>query len=339
MVQLTGFQQPDFNEHRPSRKSWMFVILLLAVLMIVGFSVGSSSNEINVSGATAPFWQRVASIFTFEEEEKDPDYLMPAEEVNRLDILVLGVRGENDPDAADGGALLTDTIMLFSFDKTTKNASLVSIPRDFYVKIKKNKADKINTAYENIGLNSMKELVSKITGVYVDKAVVLDFSSFEKIINSVDGIDITLSKPFEEPEQWGYGFSLPAGKNHLDGKNALYYARSRFSSNDFDRSRRQQEVVLALKKKLSEHNWWTDPIKTIGILTTLGSGIKTDFNILNAKALIDLAGDINSADKLKRYVISIENLVYESRANGAYILLPVGDNLTQIKQLFQDILN
>ena len=93
----------------------------------------------------------------------------------------------------------------------------------------------------------MKELVSKITGVYIDKAVILDFFSFEKIIDQVGGIDIVLENPFEEKQQWGYEFSLPAGPNHLDGKNALYYARSRFSSSDFDRSRRQQEVMFALK--------------------------------------------------------------------------------------------
>ena len=67
--------------------------------------------------------------------------------------------------------------MVLSYDKITKKASLISIPRDLYVKTDKNKKDKINTAYENGGLNHMKELVSKITGVYIDKAVILDFFS------------------------------------------------------------------------------------------------------------------------------------------------------------------
>ena len=124
----------------------------------------------------------------------------------------------------------------------------------------------------------------------------------------------------------------------MDGQNALYYARSRFSSNDFDRSRRQQEVIFALKDKLARHNWWTDPLKTLDIITAIKSNIQTDINIWNAKEIIDLANEINSADKMSKYVISTENLVYESRANEAYILLPVGDNLTGIKQLFQDII-
>jgi len=342
MVQLNEYQQSDFNE--PKSKRWMFLILLLAILMIMGFTVGSSSKDIEITGTSTPFWQKVANILTFTEKD-DPDYIMPEKEENRLDILILGIRGENDPDAADGGPLLTDSIMLFSFDKMTKNASIVSLPRDLYLKIDKNKREKINTAYEygyynkGGGIVYAKEIFSKITGVYIDKAVVLDFSSFEKIIDEVEGIDIILAKPFEEKQQWGYEFYLPAGLNHLDGKNALYYARSRFSSNDFDRSRRQQEVIFALKDKLTKLNWLADPIKTLGIITTINSNIKTDFNIWNAKELLDLADEINSAEKVKKYVISIQNLVYESHINNAYVLLPTGDNLTQIKQLFQDIIN
>ena len=353
MVQLTGFEQPDFNQHKSNRvpwaakarpgnhsenrKSWMFVMIGLVMLIIVGFAVGSSSKEIEVVDEPAPFWQKVASIFTFSEEE-DPDYIMPAEEKDRFDVLILGIRGEDDPDAKDAGALLTDTIMVFSFDKTAKKVSIISIPRDLYVKTEKRKAAKINSIFENKGMRYTKEWLSKITGVYIDKAVVLDFSSFEKVIDAAGGIDITLTKPFEEKQQWGNNFYLPEGENHLDGKNALYYARSRFSSNDFDRSRRQQEVIFALKDKLARHNWWTDPLKTLDIVTAIKSNIQTDINIWNAKEIIDLASEINSADKVSKFVISTENLVYESRVNEAYILLPVGDNLTQTKQLFQDIL-
>ncbi|MBI2064170.1 MAG: LCP family protein [Candidatus Yanofskybacteria bacterium] len=337
MVQLTGFEQPDFNERKSSRKSWIFIIIGLVMLVIVGFAGGSSFKEIEVSEKPAPFWQKVASIFTFSEEE-DPDYIMPLEEKDRFDVLILGIRGEDDPDAQDAGALLTDTIMVFSFDKTAKKASIISIPRDLYVKIDKKKAAKINSIFENRGMKYTKEWISKITGVYIDKALVLDFSSFEKVIDAAGGIDITLAKPFEEKQQWGNSFYLPEGENHLDGKNALYYARSRFSSNDFDRSRRQQEVIFALKDKLAQHNWWTDPLKTLNILTAIKSNIQTDINIWNAKEILDLANEINSANKISKYVLSTENLVYESRANEAYILLPVGDNLTGIKQLFQDII-
>ncbi|MEX2091012.1 MAG: LCP family protein [Candidatus Paceibacterota bacterium] len=337
MVQLTGYTRNDFNYHKPDRKRRVFLIVGLAMIVIIGFAVGSSLKEIRVTAEQAPFWQKVADIFTFTETE-DPDYIMPNKEADRLDVLILGVRGEDDPDAKDGGALLTDTVMIFSFDKKSKKSSIISLPRDLYVKTSNKKEGKINSIYENLGLKNTKDLLSKITGVYLDKAIVIDFSSFEKIVDAMGGVNITLAKPFVEQQQWGYEFYLPAGENHLNGKDALYYARSRFSSNDFDRSRRQQEVLFALKNKLAEHNWWSDPVKTLNIVTAISANIKTDFNILNSKELLDLADEINSTDKISKYIISTENLVYESRYNEAYILLPVGDNLTQLKQLFQTII-
>ncbi|MBI2062390.1 MAG: LCP family protein [Candidatus Yanofskybacteria bacterium] len=337
-----NFIQPDFNERPGFNKKRLGVILLIFFLLAVGyfsFRLGSKSNTIEVRNESVSFWQKVASILSFTSEPVDPDYIMPSQEPNRFDVLIMGLRGEDDPDASDGGPLLTDSMMVLGYDKTTKKASMISIPRDLYVKINKNKKDKINTAYENGGLDYVKELVSKITGVYIDKAVVLDFSSFEKIIDQVGGIDIVLVQPFEEKRQWGYEFSLPAGPNHLDGKNALYYARSRFSSSDFDRSRRQQEVMFALKDKLTHLNFWSDPLKTISVLNSIRSNIKTDINIWNTKELLDLAREADTSDKIKKYVMATDNLLYESRVNGSYMLLPKGDNFTQIKQLFQDILN
>ena len=340
-----NFIQSDFNEKSKFNKKRFGVILLILLLMVMGyfsFRLGGKSNTIEVQNKSDPFWQKVASIFNLIPEPIDPDYIMPIGEPNRFDILILGLRGENDPDAKDGGALLTDTIMILSYDKITKKASLISIPRDLYIKIDKNKKDKINTAYEygyyhkNGGVNYTKDLVSKITGVYIDKAVVLDFSSFEKIIDQVGGIDIVLTKPFEESQQWSFKFSLPAGSNHFDGKNALYYARSRFSSNDFDRSRRQQEVMFALKERLTNLNFWSDPLKTISILNSIRSNIKTDVNIWNTKELLDLTKEVSSSGKVKKYIITTDNLLYESRTNESYVLLPKGDNFTQIKQLFQD---
>ncbi|OGM98032.1 MAG: hypothetical protein A2915_01225 [Candidatus Yanofskybacteria bacterium RIFCSPLOWO2_01_FULL_41_34] len=330
-----NFIQADFNERPRFNKKRFSVIILVLVLIIGGYFWEEPVH----------FWQKMASVFNFISEPIDPDYIMPVQEPDRFDVLVMGLRGEDDPDASDGGPLLTDSIMVLSYDKTTKKVSMISIPRDLYVKIDKNKKNKINTAYEfghykkDNGINFTKELVSKITGVYIDKAVILDFSSFEKIIDQVDGIDIILAQPFEESQQWGYKFSLPAGPNHLDGKNALYYARSRFSSSDFDRSRRQQEVVFALKDKLTKLNFWSDPIKTLSILNSIRSNIKTDLNIWNATELLSLSKEISSAEKIKKYTITTDNLLYESRTTGSYILLPQGDNFTQIKQLFQANLN
>ena len=340
------FTQPDFNTYPDKNKKRLKkVAVLILILLAAGyfaFRLGSAYNTVEVNN-DASFWQKIAGILSFGATvPPDKDYIMPDKEDTRFDILLLGIRGEDGPDAKDAGPLLTDTIMILSYDKISKRSSLVSLPRDLYVKINKNKKDKINSAYENGvfsggGLNFTKELISKITGVYIDKAVVINFSSFEKIIDEIGGIDITLTKPFEESGQWGYDFKLPAGVNRLNGQDALYYASSRYSSNDFDRSRRQQQVIFAVKDKLANLNFWSNPIQTITALNAVRKSVDTDLNIWNTGDLLGLAKEINDSAKITKHVISTENLVYESKENGIYTLLPVGDNFDRFKQFFKNI--
>lgn len=358
MVNL--YPQPDFNPYSPeekrskkSRRS--FLILGFIVIGYISFNTGLMTKEFEVRNEFAEdknkldavWFKRFANLLFFNQnqaQEIDTNYIMPEKEPDRLDILILGIRGENAEDAEEAGALLTDTIMVFSHNQLTKKSSLVSIPRDLYVKIY-NKKDKINAAYEygllrKEGIDYVKKLVSQITGTYIDNVIVVDFSSFEKLIDQLGGIDITLAKPFKEEGQWGYAFELPAGENHMDGQTALYYVRSRYSTSDFDRSFRQQQVLFAIKDKLTKLNIISDPIKTLSVVNTLSQNIKTDINIWDVKEIIDLGKEVNiSPNMFKKQVLSTDNLLYQTtRLNGAYILLPQGDNFDQIKQLFKDII-
>ncbi len=348
------YHQPDFNQYDVIRKKMRYrsvVVLILAVLGTIAIvKWGFFPKNINIVNDDRTMWERVANFITFgkvsdkENQEYVKNYVMPKKEKNRLDILILGIRGEDDSGGDETGPLLTDTMLVFSYDKNTKKSLLVSIPRDLYVIIRKGKKDKINAAYETgilrkEGLTLVKDLVSEVTGVYIDNVVVLDFSSFKKIVDSLGGIDVELAKPFSEKQQWGYEFSLPIGKNHLDGDKALYYVRSRYSSSDFDRSQRQQQVIAAVKNKILALNFINDPIKTLSVLNTLRSNIKTDFDIWDVADLLSLAKEISSSSaNMKHYIISTENLVSESYLDNIYILLPKGDNFDQIKKMFQDML-
>lgn len=347
----------QFNEFENSKKRYLSVLffVFLAVGMIYGASrYGVGAREIEITNGEDTIWDKVASIFNLSANKKltienDPDYTMPKPEDNRWDLLVLGIRGEDSENSEEVGALLTDTIMLISYDKETGKTSMVSIPRDLYIRIYGDKMGKINEVYEvgvlrKSALSFTKKLISRLTGIYIDSVVVLDFSSFKKIIDDLGGIDITLDKPFTESQQWGYEFSVPEGENHLDGQTALYYVRSRFSSSDFDRAQRQQKIILAIKEKVMALNLLSDPIKTLSILNTIRTNIETDLNIWDVGSLLNLSKQFSGADqKVQRYVMTTENLLYESHVQtdvgNIYVLLPKGDNLLQIKQLFQEILN
>jgi LCP family protein required for cell wall assembly len=330
--------QPSFKDRLPHGKNLTYLIGGIILLVCV-FYIGAFKRQLNIYNPFNPGSAHPLPVYT-----PDPDYKMPDNDPNRLNILVMGIRGLGDPDATSGGPLLTDSIQVFSYDKTVHKSSIVSIPRDLFITIHNQTKDKINSAYEygfyhsGNSLQFIKDKISEITGVYIDEVVIFDFSSFKQIIDALGGIDITLATPFDESKEWGFKFHLPVGLNHMDGQTALYYARSRYSSSDFDRSRRQQQIIFAIKDKLLKLNFFGDPVKSFSILTLIRSDIKTDIGVWNISQLLDLANQVKF-DQIKRLVISTDNLVTESTRDGVYILLPKTGNLREIKQFFQDSLD
>lgn len=275
------------------------------------------------------------------------EYITPKKENDRLDILILGIRGDGEEEP-EAGSYLTDTLMVLSVDKNTGETGLISIPRDLYVKMPYlNKKDKINAAYaysagsKDSGLAGVKTLVSQITGIYIDYAVLFDFEAFRGLVDTVGGVDVSLAVPFEEGLQWGSSsFYLPAGENHLDGEAALYYARSRFSSSDFDRSRRQQEIIFALKEKMVSLGFLANPRKINNTLDTVRQHIRTDIQLWDINDLVKVASAINKvgAGNINTFVIHSENLVYETKQNGIYILVPNENTFAGIREKFKTIL-
>ena len=335
---------PD-NTHLPSpspKKHWGKIVLGVIVIVAIAALVSHAFGLTNQISITNPFNHNTTS--ATPTATPDPDYAAPKNDPNRLNVLVLGIRGLDDPNAVDGGPLLTDSIQIFSYDKVTKKSSLISIPRDLYVTVHDNKKDKVNTVYEygyyhsSNSLQFVKDKFSQISGVYIDQVVVFNFSAFKDIIDALGGIDVTLAAPFDEPKEWGFDFHLPAGSNHLDGTNALYYARSRYSSTDFDRSGRQQQIIFAIKDKLLQLNFFSDPVKSFNVLNLVRSDIQTDIGLWDIKQYLDLAKQVKFSD-MKKTVISTDNLVMEGKGpDNAYILLPKTGNLSGIKQHIQDSL-
>lgn len=350
-------QQYDLSEFPRLKKPWfkrpLFYIFIFVAVFLGYFSLklGMTYNSITVENQ--PWWENITGIvFNIgggDRAEKDPNP-MPEPEEKRFDVLILGIRGEKD---VEEGGLLTDTILIASFDKETQKTAMTSIPRDLYIDIamtaKNGKTvevkGKINEIYERGlanggGIDFAEKIISKITGVYIDKAVVFDFSAFKEVVDDLGGIDIYLSKSFKEETQWGYEFFIPAGNSHLNGEQALYYVRSRFSTSDFDRARRQQEVIVAIKNKAFSLGILSNPLKINSLLSSLKGNIKTDFQIWDISDIITLANSFNPKQPIKSYVISTDNLIYETyTASGEYILLPKDANYAGIKDLFKNILS
>ncbi len=147
---------------------------------------------------------------------------------------------------------------------------------------------------------------------------------------------------YNKDVECGGVFKLSAGDNTLDGKTALCYARARATSNDFERAKRQQEVIKEIKAKMLSVGTLTDFSKINGLIDSLGDNVRTDMEGWEMKRIFDLYRELGDAE-LKQKVLdtSDEGLLYfpdKDRYPGAgSIILPVGDNYDRIQELFRSL--
>lgn len=341
------------------KKKWfLFTFGVIFLLLIAGgifaYKTGYVLNKISESDNSV-----LKSLFNvLPVVGKDE---LEGEEDGRINILLLGMRGENIP----GGGLLADTIMVLSFDTKENKVALVSIPRDLYVQVPGTTTrSKINAVHaygeeggKKEGLKAMKEIIGQVTGLKIHYAVSINFLGFKQLIDSVGGVEVTLSTPFYETHQFvegkecGLEFSLPAGPNTLDGEKALCYARARDNTSDFDRAKRQQVILLALYKKLATLGTLADFSKANSILDTIGNNVRTDMASYEMKNLYEkYVSKLNPDDFInnsngKIYRRVFENseegmLMVPAESNGAgYILIPRAgqDNYSAIQDVCKNI--
>lgn len=333
-----NFQTPPIYtpQHQPRRSSWKkrlalgILVLALIVPSFLLFKVEKTFSLMN----TRVFGK------SFRVESDTAGY----REENRINILLLGLRGDTGENAGD---YLTDTIIVLSIKTNEEKAALFSIPRDLYVRIPGyNQMEKINYAYaygmqtQGDGLRLATLTVQRVSGISIDHAVAIDFSTFRGLIDAVGGIDVYVPADFTESSQWGYEFRVPKGMNRMDSETALYYARSRYSTNDFDRARRQQDIITALGKKIMTLGILANPIALNRTLNTVASGVRTDIDFISMLGLARYAKMITQGN-LERFVFedSKNGLLVSGYANNAYILTPQAgvEDYREIKERFKEV--
>jgi polyisoprenyl-teichoic acid--peptidoglycan teichoic acid transferase len=284
----------------------VFVALIIGVSSLFAYGYIKARNIFKGDGEGAAALQ----------QDVDPAKLN-GEGDGRVNILLLGKGGEGET-APD----LTDTLLLASIDPVQNEAALVSVPRDMYVKNQSGYSMKINAIYstakqarlangsdstqdlqaaEDAGLNAIKNSVSEVLGVPVHYYVMVDFKAFEDAINTVGGINVDVKEPlYDQSVAWLLGGNpLVAGEGlqTFDGKRALLYARSRKGSSrgDFDRTARQQEIIVALQNKVMSLGTFSNPFKVAELLGSFGNRVRTDLNGLSEiKRLYEIGQQIGS---------------------------------------------
>lgn len=321
------------------------------------------------------------SIFSKNSQTK----VIPAEKTS-WNILFLGYGGFKEDGTPHDGTYLTDTIISININTKTKKATLISIPRDLWVKLPTKSGEefyaKLNSVYQNeipdayhypdvlISNSLTKNVVANIIGQPIDSIVTIDFYGFKRMIDVLDGIDVTVEKTFDDNQypidgkeadlcgktEEEYQKLLPEleatdspelvmpcrfeklhfdkGVVHMNGDQALKYARSRHSNEDggdFARAARQQKVIEAVKSKMLSIGFIS---KIVPLLDEMKKHIKTD---ITSEEINKLGQEAISANqyKIDKIVLSDQNYLKDSYSkNGQWILISKDgiNNFTTIKK-------
>lgn len=254
-----------------------------------------------------------------------------------LNVLLLGSdrRTNGDP------SWRTDTIIIAAIRPQAKMIALFSIPRDLWVTIPGHGEQRINTAdytgEQEKGPGGGPALVAAILqqnlGIHVDAYARINFEGLEKVIDALGGVTVTLTQPFDDTlddPQGGAHIHLSPGPNHLDGRTALAYARSRRTSNDLDRCRRQQQVLLAMRSAAARP---AVILQLPKLLLALPDVVNTNLQPSQILSLANLALRVDPSSYRTRIVD--ETMVRDwVTPGGAMVLLP---DYTRIRQAWLDV--
>ncbi len=246
----------------------------------------------------------------------NPGLLPPDDQIN---ILLLG------SDWRPSSGYRTDVILLVSINTKQATVNLVSFPRDLWVTLPGLQEERINTAMGYGGFPLLKSTMAYNFAVPVDYYMMTNFAGFRNIVDTLGGIEINASKNTEDrcdlSYQHGAWCSVGPGLETLDGELALWYVRSRYTSNDFDRTRRAQEVLEGLFKKMMS----LDAIARAPELYNLFiSSVETDLSFDEIIRLAAIAPTILSdPNRVNRYAITQNEVSgYVIPSSGANVLIP-----------------
>ncbi len=264
-------------------------------------------------------------------ETPSPTAFIPAEAVGnlpkRVNILLLG------SDRRPGGTLFrTDTIILVSIDTQKGMVHILSFPRDLYVYIPGWTQDRINVAWQHGGFDGLAATMQQNFGVRPSHYAMVNFRVFKRVVDDLGGLEVKVGQPLYDKYPGKGWITIPKGKVHMDADMALWYVRSRKTSNDFARNRRQQEVLLALFEKFISLDALT---RAPEFYKAYKKGVITNLKFEDGLALLPIAAQVAlDRTRIKHYYITPEMAYDYITPGGAMVLLP---NETAIRKLVKQV--
>lgn len=324
---------------------FIVVVSLVAYLVLRNLGMTWTVNGLNpfqpnlspiVSGTPAPGDTPVpAAVIT----------PIPWSGAERVTILLMGLDYRDWQSGA--GFPRTDTMMLVTIDPITRQAGMLSIPRDLWVEIPGFPHQRINTAYPSGENNRLPgggpglamRTVEDLLGVPIQYYAIIEFSAFERMIDEIGGIDVLVTERIKISPIGRQSLWLDPKPYHLDGAEALAYARVRKAAgDDFGRAERQQQVALAVIDRVVGF----DRIPTLvtrapALYAELQSGIHTNMTLDQMIAFGWLAVQIPK-ENIHRGVIGPPKMVgFYTLPDGQKVIRPVPDQIRILRdQIFTE---
>ena len=245
-------------------KRWQKVVLVLLLLLLVGGGgvYGLANHYLGQINRPDQSQEEIVppEEETFGDASEEPVEDVPAQpepepepapEVDRLqpidcsDLINIMLVGQDR--RAGQGRQRSDAMILCSINPSTGQVALISFMRDLYVSLPGGYSNnRMNAAYAFGGFKLLDATLLENFGIPVDANIEVDFTAFEAVINKLGGIDVEMSAA--EARYMGSGYKT--GMNHLNGAQALNFARIRKLDSDFSRTERQREVLMAVFQKI-----------------------------------------------------------------------------------------
>ena len=326
----SGAQPPRRTGRRPSsagRTIRRILLLLLVAIVIIGVLLVIRAAAFNASVSSALF--------------PSTALLGPLNGDGRVNVLMVGYGGEGH-----GGAYLADSIQVLSIDAATDTTTTIPIPRDLWIEgvaafEQNGKANEVfstgffsgaddGTGGIDAAGDLMARVVSEVTGLEIEHWLSIDFPGFQDMVDAVGGVTIDNPVAFDYtlvPEEHAAGIwddgGFAAGEIHLDGAEALAYARARYTNviaeaNDFARSVRQARILGALRTELGDGGIGSI-LPGLSLMDAMEGRVRTNLSVVD---LFLLSSHLTSDRRIELPEGPV--LTATTNTDGQYILIPTG---------------
>ena len=315
------------------------IFIILGILLFIACSVPiiwiaitNSNFKIadRISGTKTPFQPYQYTQAAKLERQPITNALVPNDGYyppdGQINVLVLGSDWR-----ADSG-FRTDVVLLMSIYTIEGKVSMLSFPRDLWVERPGFEDNRINTAMGSGGFSLLSDTFERNFAIPVDFYIMTNFNGFKSIIDALGGIEINTPQTTADSCDISYlnnkWCSVGPGTVQLDGEMALWYVRSRYTTSDFDRTRRAQEAIEGFFKKLMSLNAIS---RAPEIYSLFINSVETNLTLNDLLSLLKIAPDLlTDSSRIKRYAIGIDQVTPSMTDAGASILLPNYEAIWQV---------